>query len=136
MKRKEQEKEPSKNQSTVSKSHQTKPQPPSPNSSSTHQIKSSSLPNNLHKLHPPLPIHFRPHGKRHLHPAPQVRALPLHVSEHGDVFAVGERRLDVELQTGAVLAHVAEGLRDGVRARVRLGGVAAGALFGFGDVPV
>ena len=66
----------------------------------------------------------------------QVRALPLHVSEHGDVFAVRERRLDVELQARAVLPHVGEGLRDGVRARVRDGGVPAGALFGFGDVPV
>lgn len=66
----------------------------------------------------------------------QVRALPLHVSEHGDVFAVRERCLDVEAKAGAVLPHVGEGLRDGVRAGVRLGGVPAGALFGFGDVPV
>ena len=66
-----------------------------------------------------------------------MRALPLHVSEHSNVFvAVGEGRLDVEFEARAVPAHVAEGLRDGVDARVRVGGVPAGGLFGFGDIPV
>lgn len=100
-----------------------------------HHNISLSFPNDLHKLHPALPVHLRPHSKRHLHPAPQVRALPLYVSEHGDVFAVRERRLDVEFQTRPVLSHVAEGLRDGIRARVSDGGVSPGALLGLGDVP-
>lgn len=66
----------------------------------------------------------------------QVRALPLHAPENSDVFAVRERGFDVEFEAGAVLAHVGEGLRDGGGAGVGDGGVAAGADFGFGDVPV
>ena len=56
--------------------------------------------------------------------------------EDSNVFAVREGSFDVEFQARAVLAHVAEGLRDGVGTRVSDAGVSARALFGFGDVPM
>jgi len=65
-----------------------------------------------------------------------MRALPLHVPEDSNVFAVREGSFDVEFQARAVLAHVAESLRDGVGTCVSDAGVSARALFGFGDVPV
>lgn len=60
------------------------------------------------------------------------------MSENSDIFtafAAREGSLDFEFQAWTVLAHVGESLCDGVGAGVRLGGVPAGVLFGFGDVP-
>lgn len=57
------------------------------------------------------------------------------MSKHSDIFTISEVRLDVEVKVWAVLAHVGEGLRDGLGTGVRLRGVAAGVLFGFRDVP-
>jgi hypothetical protein len=59
----------------------------------------NSLPNNLHKLHPPPAIHLGPHRKRQPDPAAQVRALPLHLAEDSNVppRRVTERSLDLEV---------------------------------------
>jgi hypothetical protein len=76
---------------------------------------SISLSNNLHKLHSPTPIHLSPHRKRQPDPPPQMLALPLHLAENGYIppGGVPETRFDFKIETGAVLAHFGERLRDG-----------------------
>lgn len=93
------------------------------------------LRHNLEKLHPPILIDFRPHRKRHLHSSAQMLALVLHLPENRDVFPLGEGSFDGEFQTAAVPAHVGESLCDCLGAGVGDGGVPAGGLGGFGDVP-